>query len=212
MSIYFNLWEVATINIEKISDQQLIQHKYRAPTSHVFSLITNQRKWIFACKSSAECDIWINRILYFVSWKYQKEIKKHLQNFNDNNNNNDNEDIATTNNNNNTDIINDGINYDNNNNGNNNNNFHDGNDIKNIEHETNRKIIKYHHSLSVSNINDTNNNKTHQNSKHRKTHSESSNIGFIPTIMRKISDVSEWIGITEQYSVITSTQQKKDFS
>jgi len=197
------------VNIEKISDQQLIQHKYRSPTSHVFSLITNRRKWIFACKSSEECDIWINRILYFIHWKDQIRIKENLKNFNNNFQNTN--DIITKSN-------------DNNNRNNNNNNLN--------EKEINSKIINSPNSVLISNSpkfnNETNKNNNNNNNNHNNNNNynhnnnnnnnhnnnniyEAVHIGVFPTIMRKLGDVGEWMGITEPYSVITSAHQKSVF-
>eukprot|EP00485_Elphidium_margaritaceum_P008718 CAMPEP_0202706338 /NCGR_PEP_ID=MMETSP1385-20130828/18769_1 /ASSEMBLY_ACC=CAM_ASM_000861 /TAXON_ID=933848 /ORGANISM="Elphidium margaritaceum" /LENGTH=750 /DNA_ID=CAMNT_0049364783 /DNA_START=123 /DNA_END=2375 /DNA_ORIENTATION=- len=58
-------------NIIRVGDAAIIKEKYRAPTVHVFALITAKRTWVFACKTAEECSMWCDRIAFFLpdSWK-----------------------------------------------------------------------------------------------------------------------------------------------
>jgi len=65
-------------NILRIGNNALIKEKYRAPTVHVFALITDKRTWVFSCKTSEECAMWYDRISFFLpnQWKAQSESEK----------------------------------------------------------------------------------------------------------------------------------------
>merc|ERR1712039_491239 len=62
-------------NIIKIGNNEIIKEKYRAPTVHVFALITDKRTWIFATKSAEECTMWYDRIAFFLPNQWKAESK-----------------------------------------------------------------------------------------------------------------------------------------
>jgi len=62
-------------NIIKIGNNDIIKDKYRAPTVHVFALITDRRTWVFACKTAEECTMWYDRIAFFLPNQWKAESK-----------------------------------------------------------------------------------------------------------------------------------------
>jgi len=68
-------------NIIKIGNNELIKEKYRAPTVHVFALITEKRTWVFSCKTAEECAMWYDRISFFLpnQWKAQSEAEVDVE-------------------------------------------------------------------------------------------------------------------------------------
>jgi len=60
-------------NIIKIGNNDIIKNKYRAPTVHVFALITEARTWVFACKTAEECSMWFDRIRFFLPDQWRNE-------------------------------------------------------------------------------------------------------------------------------------------
>merc|ERR1711924_299338 len=62
-------------NIIKIGNNEIIKDKYRAPTVHVFALITDKRTWVFATKTAEECQMWHDRIAFFLPNQWKTESK-----------------------------------------------------------------------------------------------------------------------------------------
>ena len=62
-------------NIIRIGDNDVIKNKYRSPTVHVFALITEKRTWVFACKTAEECQMWYDRIAFFLPDQWKNDNK-----------------------------------------------------------------------------------------------------------------------------------------
>lgn len=144
--------------IVKIKDSELIRHKYRSPTVHVFAMITNKRTWVFACKTDEECSLWYERIKFFIPNQWKQ-------------------------------------------------NAHD----LNLE-----ELLKYHRMESVANLNqffsendDGNKNESKIDDRRQKLNVNQQNKNQVfSKILRKISHLSESIGIIEPYSSISSVQPR----
>jgi len=140
-------------NIIKIGNNDIIKDKYRAPTVHVFALITAQRTWVFACKTSEECTMWHDRISFFLpnQWKIN-------------------------------------------------------NDNVNVE-----ELLRFHRVKTVGNAEEAQyekkNKEQNDNNKHLKIKNNSDQT-VMSKLFRKVSKVSESLGITEEYSTISGVQPK----
>ena len=134
-------------NIIKIGNNDIIKDKYRAPTVHVFALITDKRTWVFACKTAEECTMWHDRIAFFLPNQWKTESKdvnvEELLRFNR---------------------------------------------VKTIGHEQDDNKEDSDNHLNVKKKKDDNT--------------------VMSKLLRKVSGVAESLGITEQYSTISSVQPK----
>eukprot|EP00486_Rosalina_sp_Unknown_P015114 CAMPEP_0201579064 /NCGR_PEP_ID=MMETSP0190_2-20130828/26330_1 /ASSEMBLY_ACC=CAM_ASM_000263 /TAXON_ID=37353 /ORGANISM="Rosalina sp." /LENGTH=301 /DNA_ID=CAMNT_0048012979 /DNA_START=1 /DNA_END=906 /DNA_ORIENTATION=+ len=142
-------------NIIRIGDSDIIKDKYRSPTVHVFALITEKRTWVFACKTAEECQMWYDRIAFFLpdQWK------------------NDNKNV-------------------------------------NVEELLRFNRVKTMVAGDGNDSDDEKDNHLNVNGNYKKKRKKSGDDTVMSKVFRKISNVSQSLGFTEEYSTISGVQPK----
>eukprot|EP01084_Bolivina_argentea_P112935 201382_1 len=141
-------------NIIKIGDNDIIKKEYKAPTVHVFALITEKRTWVFATKTAEECTMWHDRISFFLpnQWKMNNENV-------------------------------------------------------NIE-----ELLRLNRVKTIVNDLDTDDSEDESKDQHlavkKRKKKKKGDDGMMSKLFRKVSNVAETLGITEQYSTISEVQPR----
>eukprot|EP01083_Nonionella_stella_P182150 654542_1 len=140
-------------NIIKVGDNDMIKQQYKAPTVHVFALITEKRTWVFATKTAEECARWHDRISFFIPDQWKK-----LSNVN-------------------------------------------------VDELLKMNRIKTLRHLDDLGDDDEDSKETHLTIARRKKKKKGDD-GMMSKLFRKVSNVAETLGITEQYSTISEVQPR----